>query len=102
MLDPTTLPSATSAWRLMAAATEVASSGRLVPTATIERPIVASDRPAARAILEAELTSRSAPKKSAANPPASITVSIHPESRNCVSGSLGWWFLRSMTVTAVR
>ena len=55
MFDPTTLPIATSPWRLAAAATEVASSGRLVPIATIESPIAASDRPAARAMAVAEV-----------------------------------------------
>ena len=45
MFDPITLPSATSACRLSAAMTVVASSGSEVPTATSVRPITVSLMP---------------------------------------------------------
>lgn len=45
MQDPTILPIAISVFLLNAATTEVISSGRLVPIATIVSPIICSDNP---------------------------------------------------------
>lgn len=56
ILLPTTFPTAISAFPFLAAATEVASSGREVPWATMVSPINFSDRPAIGAIFTAAST----------------------------------------------
>ncbi len=66
ILDPTILPTAISFCFLIPATTDVASSGKLVPIATIVRPIKASDSPAKRARIVA-LSTNSLPPKN--NPP---------------------------------
>lgn len=45
IFDPTTFPTAISEFPLLAAMIEVASSGALVPTATIVRPMIDSESP---------------------------------------------------------
>lgn len=68
MLLPTTLPSATSALPDQAAPTLTASSGELVPNATIVSPTTRGVRPSTRARREAPRTSSSPPAMSSANP----------------------------------
>ena len=53
MLEPTTLPMAMSVWPLRAEPMVAASSGRLVPIATIVRPMIISLTPSAIAMLVA-------------------------------------------------
>lgn len=68
ILLPTTLPIAMPGFPFRAAATEVASSGREVPQATMVSPMTASLTPNALAISDAPLTKRSPPNMSAARP----------------------------------
>ncbi len=65
-LLPTILPTAMSRSPLIAAISEVASSGREVPTATMVKPITSSDIPKAFARLTEPLTNK-------VEPPTSIT-----------------------------
>ena len=67
-LLPTILPMARSAFPFLAAVTEVISSGREVPNATIVRPITLSDTPKIPAIVEAPLTTKRLPRIIAARP----------------------------------
>ena len=67
MFEPITLPMEISICFLNAAATDAASSGRLVPTATTVRPITCSLTPSIDAISDAPRTSWSAPKASMAH-----------------------------------
>jgi hypothetical protein len=68
MFEPTIFPIALSDSFLTAAITEVASSGRLVPPATIVSPITASDTPIIRAMSTAPSTKNLEPKTSSPNP----------------------------------
>ena len=68
-LDPTTFPTAMSSSFFLAAVTEVTSSGRLVPIATMVRPIRFSDSPKAAATVFAPLTTQSPPNFTATAPP---------------------------------
>ena len=62
IFDPTTFPIAMSVSHFLTAMTEVASSGREVPIATIESQIIRSEIPRAVAISMA-LSTRSFPQK---------------------------------------
>ena len=53
MFEPIILPIASSSWFFKTLVIEAASSGRLVPSATIVRPIIAVDTPSSSAISEA-------------------------------------------------
>ena len=57
IFEPTTLPIAISDCFLIAATTEVANSGTLVPAATIVNPIIASETSKLRAIITEFFTS---------------------------------------------
>ena len=61
ILEPTTLPIAISEFFLIAATTDVKSSGRDVPSATTVRPIKASLQPAILARFDAVSTANSLP-----------------------------------------
>lgn len=61
-LEPTTLPRARPLSPFREAVTDVTSSGREVPIATIVKPINVSLRPNAAAIEQALSTTRSPPK----------------------------------------
>ena len=67
-LLPTTLPTAMSVLPLRTAPTETATSGELVPNATIVRPTTRGEMPSESAILEAPRTSDSAPAIKPASP----------------------------------
>ena len=69
ILLPTIFPMAISAFPLLAAVTEVTSSGSDVPKATIVRPIILSLMPNALAMAVAPSTARSLPNTIAAIPP---------------------------------
>ena len=69
-------PIAISQFFLEAATTDVKSSGREVPRATIVKPINLSLNPNCRAIKEAEITTKRLPKITIARPPRIITKSI--------------------------
>ena len=77
MLDPMTLPMATSACRRNAAITVVASSGSEVPMATRVRPITSSVTPMSRAISWAPSIKRWAPKGKPVNPKAKYAANRH-------------------------
>ena len=64
------LPMAMSALPFRAAVTEVTSSGREVPRATMVRPMKRSDRPTMRARAVAASTAMSAPQTMTARPTA--------------------------------
>lgn len=69
MLEPMTFPTAMSFSPLNAATMEVASSGRLVPMATIVSPMTASETWNSLAISTEPLTKSLAPPMSNATPP---------------------------------
>ncbi len=68
MLLPTTLPTAMSVLPFSTAPTDTATSGELVPIATMVRPTTSGEMPSDSAIFEAPRTSASAPATSAARP----------------------------------
>ena len=70
MLLPTILPMAISAFPFLAAITEVTSSGKEVPKATMVRPINRSLRPRIRAMLLAASTEKLLPRIMATKPMA--------------------------------
>ena len=77
MLLPTMLPIAMSALPFLAAVTDVNSSGREVPRATIVRPIKVSLHPIAFAIVDAPETTKSPPNFSATTPKITATISFN-------------------------
>ena len=70
MLEPTTLPKATSGCRRSAPTTEATSSGSEVPIATMVSPMTASGTPAASASAAAASTRSRAPRMVSLIPPA--------------------------------
>ena len=70
MLEPTTFPRARPLSPFLEAVTEVTSSGREVPIATMVKPINVSLRPNAVAMAQALSTTRSPPKMIPARPMA--------------------------------
>ena len=68
MLLPTTLPIAMSVLPSSTAPTDTATSGALVPKATMVRPTTSGEMPKDSASLDAPRTSSSAPATSAARP----------------------------------
>ena len=70
MFDPTTFPRARPLSPFLEAVTEVTSSGREVPMATIVNPIKVSLRPKAAAMAQALSTTRSPPKMMPTRPMA--------------------------------
>ena len=76
-LEPTTLPTAISSSFFRAATTEVTSSGRLVPIATMVRPIRFSERPKNAAMVFALFTTQSPPNLTATAPPTMYTTASH-------------------------
>ena len=72
ILEPTMLPIARSASPFLAADSEVTSSGREVPNATIVSPIRLSDIPSPLAIVFAPFTTACDPKITSAIPTASF------------------------------
>ena len=92
MLDPTILPIAISDWRRNAAVSEVASSGRDVPTATMVRPINASDTSKSRATDTAPSTKNRAPNNSAArpNPIHSSEITTDPGAADLSLSVVSW------------
>jgi hypothetical protein len=68
MLLPTTLPTTRSLCPARLDETDTASSGELVPRATMVRPMISGDRPTAAARREAPRTNSSAPTISNASP----------------------------------
>ena len=74
MLLPTTLPTAMSVCPPSAAPTDTATSGELVPIATIVRPTTSGEMPRDSAILEAPRTSNSAPSTRAPRPSTKKTM----------------------------
>ena len=77
MLEPITFPSAISTSFFLAATIEVTSSGRLVPNATIVRPIRVWLNPNPAAIDEAPLTTKSPPNLIAIIPPTIYNKHFH-------------------------
>ena len=75
ILLPTIFPIAIPTFPLLAAVTEVTSSGRLVPNATIVSPMKRSLIPKVLAIADAESTTRSLPHTTMI-PPATMEM-IH-------------------------
>lgn len=104
MLLPITLPSAIAVFPLRAAVTDVASSGREVPIATIVRPITASLTPMAEAIPDAPSTNKSPPKIRPASPPTiqmidfSKGISLTGDLSTSSSDSLRVGFLAALKV----
>ncbi len=80
ILDPTTLPTAISAFPRRAARIEVIISGALVPTATIVRPIIDSESPAIFARSTAQVTRIFPQKKSTQIPHATQSQAFQGES----------------------
>jgi hypothetical protein len=74
MLLPTTLPSAMSTWPPHAERTETASSGALVPKATIVRPSTSGEMPNDKASFEAPRIRIWAPKISVTRPRTKISA----------------------------
>ena len=70
-------PIAISVFFLRAATTEVASSGRDVPMATMVNPIIVSLRPKLLAIILALSTLHFPPKNNAANPIKTYRISLN-------------------------
>ena len=68
ILLPTILPIKRSLSPFFAAVIVVMSSGREVPSATMEREMILSEMPIAVAIVEAELTTSSLPRTTPARP----------------------------------
>ncbi len=79
ILDPTTFHTAISAFQRLAAMIDVASSGILVPIATIVRPMIASDNQNNLAISTAPSTSIFQPKNSTAIPEKIQRDAFHGE-----------------------
>ena len=77
ILEPITLPSAISSSFLRAATTEVTSSGRLVPQATIVSPIRFWLSPSFAATVDAPFTTKSPPNLIATIPPTINTIHFH-------------------------
>ena len=77
MLEPITLPSAISTSSFLAATIEVTNSGRLVPSATIVRPISVWLKPNPAAIADAPSTTKSPPNFIAIIPPIIKTMHFH-------------------------
>ncbi len=77
IFDPITLLNAISLFHFLAAMIEVASSGALVPTATIVSPIIVSDSPKLVATVTAPST-RSLPPIRRANIPPPIHTNTFP------------------------
>lgn len=69
IFDPMTLLSAMSLFHFLAAMIDVASSGALVPTATIVSPIIVSDSQKLVATVTAPSTRSFPPMRSATIPP---------------------------------
>ena len=88
MFEPTTLPTAISVCLRIVATIEVASSGSEVPTATMVRPITASDMPKVRAIRVALSTRSRAPITSRTSPARVMPQACHCGiGRASISGS---------------
>ena len=68
MLEPTTLPKATSLLPLRLAFTDTANSGALVPKATTVRPMTMGEMPSRSAMAEAPRTRKSAPNTRSTTP----------------------------------
>ena len=76
MLDPSTLPSASSERPFLAAIILVTSSGNDVPRATANKEIKAFEIPKITAILMAESTNKCPPKGSSAQPNIKVKKDI--------------------------
>ena len=87
MLEPTTLPTAMSCSPRRAAATEAASSGRLVPSATSVSPTTSSLTPRSRAIQIAPQTSTRDPAKRRTRPMENRTIALAVGSESGMSSS---------------
>src|SRR5690606_22197769 len=77
ILLPTTLPTAMSRWPRIVAITDVITSGKEVPAATIVKPITASLTPQAVANSTALCTNQRAPNTSKTKPPTTSTMFFH-------------------------
>ena len=85
--DPTTLPRAISLFPFRAAIMEVASSGALVPTAIIVKPISVSESPKLVATVTAPSTRSLPPIRSANIPPPIHTNTFSREWLDSMSSS---------------